>query len=69
MYIFLMFCQLGICVLFPGDIMSFSTVASLSMRAFSSSAVRQAVQHVTIIGGGLMGSGIAQVLTLLLHLL
>lgn len=30
-------------------------------RHFSSSAINNAIQNVTVVGGGLMGSGIAQV--------
>ena len=33
----------------------------MATRAFGTSSVQNAINHVTIIGGGLMGSGIAQV--------
>lgn len=42
-----------------GTKMSF--VSHLARKAFSTSAMRRAVRHVTIVGGGLMGAGIAQV--------
>lgn len=35
--------------------------SGIARRAFSSSAARHAIQKVTVIGGGIMGSGIAQV--------
>lgn len=38
-----------------------ASVLTSSSRHFSSSAVKNAIQNVTVIGGGLMGSGIAQV--------
>jgi len=34
---------------------------SIISRNFSTSIARAAIQHVTVVGGGLMGSGIAQV--------
>merc|ERR1711893_44742 len=39
--------------------MAFAT--RLATRAFSTSSARRAIQHVTVIGGGLMGAGITQV--------
>lgn len=33
-------------------------------RSFSSSALRMTINNVTVIGGGTMGAGIAQVLTI-----
>ena len=41
--------------------MMLKTWASLQVRALSTSSWRSAIQRVTVIGGGLMGSGIAQV--------
>jgi len=38
-----------------------SFVTSLASRGFATSAVKNAINHITVIGGGLMGSGIAQV--------
>ncbi|ELU07199.1 hypothetical protein CAPTEDRAFT_98079 [Capitella teleta] len=38
-----------------------SLAGTVLKRSFSSSASRAAIKHVTVIGGGLMGSGIAQV--------
>jgi len=37
------------------------TWASFQVRSISTTSWRSAIQRVTIIGGGLMGSGIAQV--------
>lgn len=34
---------------------------SVAKRAFSTTGVRNVIKNVTVIGGGLMGSGIAQV--------
>ena len=42
------------------DNMAFCT--KLTKRAFSTTAGREAIKNVTIIGGGLMGAGIAQVI-------
>jgi len=39
--------------------MAFCT--AIARKALSTSAARQAIKHVTVIGGGLMGAGIAQV--------
>ena len=36
-------------------------VTKLLVRNFSSTAHRYAIKHVTVVGGGLMGAGIAQV--------
>lgn len=36
---------------------------SFIKRGFATSSVRNAINNVTVIGGGLMGSGIAQVST------
>ena len=36
-------------------------IASLLNRGFSTSAVQASIKNVTVIGGGLMGAGIAQV--------
>ena len=38
-----------------------SMCSFIAKRAFSSSARNLNIKHVTVIGGGLMGSGIAQV--------
>ena len=35
--------------------------SGIAKRALSTSASKLAIKHVTVIGGGLMGSGIAQV--------
>ena len=44
---------------FSATNMAFAT--NIARLAFSTSASRYAIQHVTVIGCGLMGSGIAQV--------
>ena len=38
-----------------------SLAGTIARRTFATSTARNAIKHVTIIGGGLMGSGIAQV--------
>lgn len=42
-------------------LMMLKTCASLQVRSISTTSWRSAVQRVTVIGSGLMGSGIAQV--------
>lgn len=40
----------------------------IAKRSFSSTAVQNAIKNVTIIGGGLMGAGIAQVKKVFLYI-